>query len=467
MATYQEYSPLKDWQNNKLISLFGENGEETGIKFQQHHKIHTYNEDGLPRWDEKLMLLEGDVKNHLPFLVDLTEQMDGETQIFEIPEYIVPGTYMVLFYQQLRQSYGYQYSINFETHELETFFTAPPDSNSNRRLELIIWMEDSLLPEGGGDFTLLPASISRLGGVIIGNGILVQPNGTISLDIAYIATNIISTDSGNILKKGTDNKLFVQESDAGGLIDDVLVNGVSVVTDNIAEIDLDAKDVYFEREITNTLQSNNVQDAIDETDADMRYNAIHTVDYTFNDAPTGIVRDRTWILKVNHPLTATAQYSRYFYDNSESAHLDETGNPNISEAVAHVVIDGYHVYIEYLTNGIASSVVDLIDAGNNVLMSEIRPVPSNNIWFFGSLQADIFPEDGSLTSAVDMNVRNIYNQIGNTFYLDTEEKQIVDAINEVNSKVGFVKSVEMPDVITAQEYSQANTGILVYVSKTA
>lgn len=440
----------------KLVSAYGEYDEgEAGLKIF-NRRLHTDGDDLF--WEEEK--LNGKV---LPFLVDLTAQVNGETQVFNIPDVIIPDTFVALFYAGQRQSYGYNYEINFATHELTTLFSDAPDSLDGRRLELIVWLEESLHPVGGGDFILLPATASRLGGVKTGDFVRISGDGTISV----MPSDFISDDPDNSLQLGSDNKLFISQSETGG-ITDVLVHGTTVVDDGVATIDLTAQNVFFDSLIKDKLHASNVQDAIDEVDEEMRYNAIYEFDATVQSAPPNLPRGHNWFVKIHEPLHNTHQYSRYFYASVEDAMLDVIGTPNISAAVAHWAIDGKHIYFEYLENGSVNTVVDITDISGNVLLNIFRPIPNGDVrdvWFFGENQLDIFPSDDTIRSILEINVWGLSLMLGNTYELDTENKELVGAVNEVNAKAGIVHAVEKPDTVSAQDYSENNHGVFVYVAK--
>jgi len=274
----------------------------------------------------------------------------------------------------------------------------------------------------------------------------------------------LEANAGKILKVSDDGKSVETIILPEGAIEDVLVQGVSVVTEGIAEIDLIAENVFYDNE-TSGLNSTNVQGAVDQVNAEMNYNAIFTFDATGQSAPHNLPRGYNWHIDILEPLTGSYQYSRYFYTSFEDSELDTTGNPNLAAAVAHWVIDGKHIYFEYLDNGNVNTVVDVTDVTGAVVNSPFRPIPMGDTWFFGEIQLDPFPETDSVRSIIDINVSGLYMMMGNTFNLDTENKQIVGAINEVNAKASVIPYYEASDVVTAQQYSQENPGVLVYVPK--
>jgi hypothetical protein len=71
---------------------------------------------------------------------DLTDQMDGVTQEFEIPD--TTGLHVALYYGGQRLDYEYAYTISGTT--LTTTLDTPPTSDDNRRLMLFSGGEDSL-----------------------------------------------------------------------------------------------------------------------------------------------------------------------------------------------------------------------------------------------------------------------------------------------------------------------------------
>jgi hypothetical protein len=210
----------------------------------------------------------------------------------------------------------------------------------------------------------------------------------------------------------------------------------------------------------------NVQEAIDELNRNLKYNAIYTFDATTQSAPPNLPRGYNWHVDIEQPLINEHQYSRYFYLTAADAALDVPGSPNISAAVAHWFIDGRHIGFEYLENGVVHTVVDITSpVDGSVLIPSFRPIPIGQTWFFGQNQAFPFPENDTVRSIIDINVQGLNVMIGNTFNLTTVNKQIVGAINELNSKIGTVQVYEAPDVSSALIYSQNNPNVFVFVAK--
>jgi len=243
------------------------------------------------------------------------------------------------------------------------------------------------------------------------------------------------------------------------------VKSVNMVTPSeFSNVLLEAKDVPYDNSLT-PLEAINVQDAIDELDRDMRYNAIYTFDATVQSAPPNLPRGYNWHVEMVGPMMDEHQYSRYFYLSVEDAMLDQKGTPLLDKAVAHWVIDGKQMYFEYLTDGIVSTVVDLTDADGNILIPSFRPISMNDVWFFGKNQADDFPTDDNVRSILDINVWGLALMLGNTFDLATDNKQIVGAINEINGKAGSVKVHEEATAADALIYSQNNPDVFVFVAR--
>jgi len=256
-------------------------------------------------------------------------------------------------------------------------------------------------------------------------------------------------------------------------ISDVVKAVNNILPDQYGVVTIDAGSIPYDNDKTNlkqfdilSLTSFNVQDAIDELDRLLKYNAIHTFDTTVKAAPPNLPRSYNWYIDFLGPILGTWQYSRYFYSNVSDSLLDTVGNPNIADAVAHWVIDGKHVYFEYLSGGIVQTISDLTDVNGNVLINNFRPIPIGGTWFFGESQADPFPTNDNIRSIVEINVSGLYTLLGNTFDLETTEKQIVGAINELYNRPVSIEFYEAIDEIDALNYSIANPETFVFVEAT-
>jgi len=252
-----------------------------------------------------------------------------------------------------------------------------------------------------------------------------------------------------------------------------LVKSVNnVLPDAYKNITLVAEDIPYDNELSHTspdmlgLNAINVQDAIDELDQLLKYNAIYVFDATVQSAPPNLPRGYNWHVDIAEPLNFTHQYSRYFFLTAEDAALDVRGNPNIDAAVARWFIDGLHIGFDYIKNGLVNTTVDITSPiDGSVILPIFRPIPIGTTWFFGVNQADPFPETDTVRSIVDINVQGLNVMLGNTFNLATTNKQIVAAINEVNSRVASVEVYEAPDVTEALQYSQEHPNVFVFVAK--
>ena len=252
-----------------------------------------------------------------------------------------------------------------------------------------------------------------------------------------------------------------------------LVNSVNGVSPDVYKnVTLVAAKIPYDNELSRTspemigLNAVNVQEAIDELDQLLKYNAIYVFDATVQSAPPNLPRGYNWHVDTSAPLNVSHQYSRYFFLSAEEAAKDQRGNPNIMAAVARWFIDGFHIGFDYLENGIVHTTVDITSPiDGSVLLPLFRPIPIGATWFFGVNQADDFPQTDTVRSIVDINVQGLNVMLGNTFNLTTESKQIVAAINEVNSKVASVEVYEAQDVTEALQYSQAHPNVFVFVAK--
>jgi len=248
------------------------------------------------------------------------------------------------------------------------------------------------------------------------------------------------------------------------------VNGVQ--PDMYNNVTLVAADIPYDNLLSQTmpgmigLESINVQDAINELDRDLKYNAIYVFDATVQSAPPNLPRGYNWHIDIAEPLNTEHQYSRHFFLTAEDAALDIRGTPNINAAVARWFINGRHIGFDYLENGLVHTTVYITSpVDGSVLLPTFRPIPIGDTWFFGVNQADPFPETDTVRSIVDINVQGLTVMLGNTFNLTTENKQIVAAINEVNSKIASVEVYEAQDVAEALQYSQEHPNVFVFVAK--
>ncbi|MCL2215671.1 MAG: hypothetical protein FWB91_01495 [Defluviitaleaceae bacterium] len=247
-------------------------------------------------------------------------------------------------------------------------------------------------------------------------------------------------------------------------------NGMS--PDVSGNITLVAEDIPYNNELSRTspemleLEAINVQRAIDELDRLLKYNAIYVFDATVQSAPPNLPRGYNWHVEIAEPLNAPHQYSRYFFLTAEDAALDQTGNPNINAAVARWFINGFHIGFEYLANGEVHTTIDITSpVDGSVILPIFRPIPIGTTWFFGKNQADPFPETDTVRSIIDINVQGLNVMLGNTFDLQTVNKQIVQAINEINNKVASVEVYKAQDVTEALQYSQEHPNVFVFVAK--
>ena len=267
-----------------------------------------------------------------------------------------------------------------------------------------------------------------------GNSIVTNNIGVLNLSASNIPANSGSTDIQAVLD-GLSSK-----------VTDVLVDSYTTVTDGIASITL--------------------QPLLDEINREWRYNAIYEQDSTIRSAPVGQVRNHNWHLDIDEPLNANHQYSRYLFGDAEAALRDVIGTPNLSEAVGHLVINQKHVYVEYLAGGLVNTVIDITDASGNVLQNVFRPVPLSSTWFFGQVQSvNEFPTGDTIRSIVDINVPTLYLMTGSSFDLETNHKQLVSAINEVNSRIGEVDIYEAEDETDAINWSMNNANKIAFVAK--
>jgi len=248
------------------------------------------------------------------------------------------------------------------------------------------------------------------------------------------------------------------------------VNGI--LPDAYKNVTLVAADIPYDNLLSHSsadmleLDSLNVQDAIDELDRNLKYNAIYIFDATVQSAPPNLPRGYNWHVDIAEPLNFPHQYSRYFFLTAEDAALDQRGNPNIMAAVARWFIDDFHIGFDYLENGLVHTTVDITSPiDGSVLIPIFRPIPIGTTWFFGVNQADPFPETDTVRSIVDINVQGLTVMLGNTFNLNTENKQIVAAINEVNCKATHVQVYEAQDVAEALQYSTDHPNVFVFVAK--
>jgi len=237
-------------------------------------------------------------------------------------------------------------------------------------------------------------------------------------------------------------------------------------------VTLVAEDIPYDNTLSHTapdmleVDSLNVQDAIDELNRLLKYNSIFVFDATVQSAPPNLPRGYNWHVDIAEPLNFPHQYSRYFFLSAEDAALDQRGNPNIMAAVARWFIDDFHIGFDYLENGLVHTTVDITSPiDGSVLLPLYRPIPIGTTWFFGVNQADPFPETDTVRSIVDINVQGLNVMLGNTFNLTTANKQIVAAINEVNSKIASVEVYEAQDVTEALQYSQNHPNVFVFVAK--
>ena len=254
-------------------------------------------------------------------------------------------------------------------------------------------------------------------------------------------------------------KAYIDGKDATNVksVNDIMPNPAGNVL-------LVAENIFYDDAGT-PLGASNVQDAITKLDKDMRYNAIYTFDATVQSAPPNLPRGYNWHIEMVGDMQQDHNYVRYFYTNEEDAKLDTKGSPNAQAAVARWVIDGKQMRFEYLTNGVPSTIIELTDTDGSVLIPSFRPIASRCTWFFGAVQADDFPTNDNAQSILDINVWGLSVMLGNTFNLETESKQIVGAINEINEKSASVRVQEEPTAADALLYSQNNPNVFVFVAR--
>jgi hypothetical protein len=72
---------------------------------------------------------------------DLTNQLDGSTQVFTIDETITNAN-IVVYYQGLRLVRNLQYTVDLEEHTITTLLDIPPDSDENRHLIIVAKAEN-------------------------------------------------------------------------------------------------------------------------------------------------------------------------------------------------------------------------------------------------------------------------------------------------------------------------------------
>jgi len=237
-------------------------------------------------------------------------------------------------------------------------------------------------------------------------------------------------------------------------------------------VTLAADDIPYDNTLSHTspamleMDSINVQDAIDEINQFLKYNAIFVFDATVQSAPPNLPRGYNWHVDIAEPLKNPHQYSRYFFLTAEDATYDRRGSRNPIGAVARWFIDDFHIGFEYIENSIVHTTVDITSPiDGSVILPLYRPIPIGQTWFFGVNQAQDFPTDDTVRSIVDINVQGLNVMLGNTFNLTTTNKQIVDAINEVNNKIASVEVHEAHDVVEAQQYSEDHPNVFVFVAK--
>jgi len=174
------------------------------------------------------------------------------------------------------------------------------------------------------------------------------------------------------------------------------------------------------------ITAENVQDAIDQVADEIDFNAVYVWDATIKSAPSGLPRGHQWHVRMPAPLEFEHQYRRYLYRTVEEANLDD-------ESVAFLcwIIDGRHVRYEYFDeNGEIERVVVQADTDGTVLIENFFPLEIGEVVFFGQPRLDIFPEDDTIRSLININVKALFTMIGDTFDLHTVNKELVGAINE-------------------------------------
>jgi len=160
----KKYSILRDNQNNKLVTAYGEYGVEYGIQLGEHDKFHT-NSDGKPYFNEQeLALSRGEI-----FITeyDLSSQIDGVKTSFSIDSDINSDMFVTLEYAGQTLVRNLNYTVNFSTHAVEVLFSEPLDTDDGRRLILRVFSAENYYQGGnGGSVTLYPSTGQNIDGAM-------------------------------------------------------------------------------------------------------------------------------------------------------------------------------------------------------------------------------------------------------------------------------------------------------------
>jgi hypothetical protein len=257
-------------------------------------------------------------------------------------------------------------------------------------------------------------------------------------------------------------------------------------------VTLAAAHIHYDNE-TSQLVAQNVQDALDELDMNLNYNAIYEFDATVTSAPPNLPRGYNWHVdwlddEYGDPLPLEGEYNyrRFFYlsrEDAQSEDLEFGGNPNYAKAVAAWVISngddndpqpGRRVVFEYWSGGNRVNIVELTNEdGTVVLRPRYRPIPVGDVWFFGNQQGtDEFPKNDNIRSIVDINVEGIWLHLGNPLEFVTADPPITDptivgAIKEINARQASVRILKAETAQEALIESQKpeNKDVFVYVAR--
>ena len=86
---------------------------------------------------------------------DLTDQMDGVTQVFNIDESITENHLVLMEYGGQVQNEGTNFTVNCTNHTLTTLFPEPPDATDNRKLTILVCNTGQYSSGTGGDVTVI------------------------------------------------------------------------------------------------------------------------------------------------------------------------------------------------------------------------------------------------------------------------------------------------------------------------
>jgi len=160
---------------------------------------------------------------------------------------------------------------------------------------------------------------------------------------------------------------------------------------------------------------------------------IWEVDVTATPAPPALSRTNGWrIGATGQVIGDDYNYLRYLYRTRADAVADDP-----YEAIAAWDIQGKRMRFSHILSGRPH--YDIItDEDGNVLIEEVRPIPDGEVWWFGDIrpfdeqyEATPFPTDDTFFSILEIGVPSLMSMIGDTFQLQTENKDIVGAVNEL------------------------------------